>query len=508
MKYLDRTLSFLAASVLAGSASAQPAGSPVAPSVLNPNRYAVTGVPAAKRFMQLAATRRVDIAIIGDSNTRQLSVTGHEDGMARAFAARFGIYATRVDPFAAQGSWAAPTFASAAGQFPPFASTGAPAVADQYTFVGDGVPASYGLLAASDQMIPSYNVGWMIEPDHPLGIEHSLRYHLSDLAIGSGTWVFSVRAPWPGDAFTNLFSFQVTPAPTAGVRDLYFDIPAGPRPSNGIIVVPADLANGRVSVGPLLALYNRLERVDQATGIAYSPMWFQGGQSARKALADFQLADQNVTAMREWMRQATRLQGAPGVLLVHIMHGGNDPNDPLPSLGPQGGIPSNTPAGQQDNTQGIINWVRDAWVGAGRDPQNLFFLLGPYHPLADRLTVQQGFEQGWRDIAADDPQVFTVAGSMLSTPDEFVALGFNRSATEPAHLSIQGYWSWGTATVEALNRAVCPADFDANSVVNSADIFAFIDAWFAGDRKADADYSGTLDAYDIFSFLETWFAGC
>src|SRR5436190_1775062 len=91
---LVRLSAVCAAAACAGFARAQPAGSPIAPSLENPNRYAVTGIPAARAFLRLAATRRVDMAIIGDSNTRQLEITGHEDGMGRAFAARFGMYAT------------------------------------------------------------------------------------------------------------------------------------------------------------------------------------------------------------------------------------------------------------------------------------------------------------------------------------------------------------------------------------------------------------------------------
>src|ERR1041384_7973406 len=73
------------------------------PTLTDPNRWAVTGTDAARRFLSLARTRRVDIAIVGDSNVRNSNISGHEDGMGRAFAAHFGLYATRVDAVAAQG---------------------------------------------------------------------------------------------------------------------------------------------------------------------------------------------------------------------------------------------------------------------------------------------------------------------------------------------------------------------------------------------------------------------
>jgi hypothetical protein len=317
-----------------------------------------------------------------------------------------------------------------------------------------------------------------------------------------------VRAPYPGDAFTNFFSYQPTPTSTPGLRDLSFDIPAGVRAPNGMIIVPADAQNILASVGPLLPLYNRVENTGRATGIAYSPMWFQGGQSARKALQSFYQAPQNVTAMREWMRQSVRLQNADPVLLVHIMHGGNDTSDFQPSLGPISNLPSYLPEGQADNTRGIINWLRSIWITSGYNPSNLFFMVGPYHPLADRLTYQQGYEQGWRDIALTDPQVFTIAGTMLSTPDQFLSRGFNQNFIDKAHLSFGGYHAWSTTTVRALSRAICPGDFDDNGMLAVDDIFAMINAWFAGEPAADANYSGTLEVQDIFDYLSLWFAGC
>jgi hypothetical protein len=498
----------LAALAPAGFAMAQPLGSPVPPTIANPNRFAVTGVPAAARFFHLAATRRVDIAIIGDSNTRQLGSTGHEDGMGRAFAAKFGMYATRVDPFAGRGGWGAPALSVSSIQIPPFQLTGGPVQAEQYTFEIDGFPTSYGFLPAGTDAGWTYNIGLQLDPDNPVNISGNLRYHLSDYSMPGGTYAFSVRAPYPGDAFVDFHSAQIAPAPTPGIRDMSFAIPAGTRAPNGMIIVPADAQHVLASVGPLLPIYHRVENTDRTTGIGYSPMWFQGGQSARKVLETFYQYDRHITAMREWMRQAVREQGAEGILLVHIMHGGNDFIDSLPSLGPVGGIPSNLAAGQEDNTRGIINWLRARWIEAGRDPANLFFCLGPYHPQTTSLTSMQGYEQGWRNIVAGDPQAFTVAGSMLSTPDEFTALQWYRSPFESAHLAFAAYGAWGTTAVRALSRASCPGDFDENGTLSVNDIFAFLNAWLASDIGADVNYSGGLEVQDIFDFLNIWLSGC
>jgi hypothetical protein len=53
----------------------------------------------------------------------------------------------------------------------------------------------------------------------------------------------------------------------------------------------------------------------------------------------------------------------------------------------------------------------------------------------------------------------------------------------------------------------CHADFDQNGAVTVTDIFAFLNAWFAGDPHADIN-GGGITTQDIFDFLNAWFAGC
>ena len=40
------------------------------------------------------------------------------------------------------------------------------------------------------------------------------------------------------------------------------------------------------------------------------------------------------------------------------------------------------------------------------------------------------------------------------------------------------------------------------------DIFAFLNAWFAGDPRTDYNHNGALSVQDIFDFIAAWFAGC
>jgi hypothetical protein len=54
----------------------------------------------------------------------------------------------------------------------------------------------------------------------------------------------------------------------------------------------------------------------------------------------------------------------------------------------------------------------------------------------------------------------------------------------------------------------CAADFDGNGTLAVADIFAYLNAWFAGDLRTDFDGNGTPAVADIFAYLNAWFAGC
>lgn len=54
----------------------------------------------------------------------------------------------------------------------------------------------------------------------------------------------------------------------------------------------------------------------------------------------------------------------------------------------------------------------------------------------------------------------------------------------------------------------CKADFDQDGLVTLADVFGFLNAWFASSPTTDFDASGTIEIADIFAFLNAWFAGC
>jgi 1,4-alpha-glucan branching enzyme len=63
-------------------------------------------------------------------------------------------------------------------------------------------------------------------------------------------------------------------------------------------------------------------------------------------------------------------------------------------------------------------------------------------------------------------------------------------------------------TVVLLEQVLCPGDFNADGVRQPSDIFAFLNAYFAGDPRGDFDGNGVRQPADIFGFLNAYFAAC
>jgi hypothetical protein len=56
--------------------------------------------------------------------------------------------------------------------------------------------------------------------------------------------------------------------------------------------------------------------------------------------------------------------------------------------------------------------------------------------------------------------------------------------------------------------ASCAADFDCDGVVNSADFFSFLTAFFSDAPAADFNHDFVINSADFFEFLAAFFAGC
>lgn len=495
-------------------ANAQTTTPPPAPTLDHIDPRAVTNVPAVRRVLSMARDRRIDFAFIGDSNTRQLGITGHEDMLARTWARYFGMYASRLDPGATyRNNWGSTSQSQVAGSSFPFGSSNVPREVQSIIFASDeSFPVDVATLGPGQTAEFTFNNGFTLLPDHPMDLTQRLRFHMVDFTFGpaySGYFAISARQPYPGSIWDNFAGSAPISTATAvrGVRTTAIDVPSGQRGPFGLLFGPTNPSAIIGAVGPVCLMYQRVEAADRTTGISFHTLWQHGGYSAWHAASSLASRQSPKAAVQFWFQQVTRLQNAAPAVVVNIMHGGNDPGYYFPSFGP-GGFSSREPEGHEENLRFIIGTLRAWWVELGYDPANLFFQLGPYHPRPDERGLRFGYEAAWKRIASADPQVFAVAGNQMSTPDEFTARGFYRSDADRAHLSQPGYDAWARAAVRTLRLAACPADVDDDGVATTADIFAFLSHWFATDLQADADFDGVVSTPDIFTFLSTWFQGC
>jgi len=99
------------------------------------------------------------------------------------------------------------------------------------------------------------------------------------------------------------------------------------------------------------------------------------------------------------------------------------------------------------------------------------------------------------------------SGGELATPP-------NPARFDIASRRFRGYaWSENAGWINLDHGNVfvgvlCPADFNRDGVVNSADFFDFLAAFFTNAPAADFNIDGSITSQDFFDFLAAFFSGC
>jgi hypothetical protein len=408
-------------------------------------------------FLQAASTRRVDITGIGDSNQMHEG-GGHQYGMQLAWANQFGMYATGVLPASANNAWPIEQIGyNAAGSFPSQA-TPAPASLAQYSLAGgDGFPATYAYLPAGSS--DNY-VSLEIAPQQPGGAgtlngPGTLRFHYTYGTFTSGSGAFYPTATLPASSTvlaSNGAGVQ-TNTGASGIADGYLDIAdSAARQQNGAWV---SFGRSPQISGPFFASYERAENLSVTHGVSYSTLLAQGGKSARDAALS--LLSEPDTALREWLRQSTVLQNGTPMLMVNIIHGGNDRNQSALSVGPHP-APTNTPAGFEDNLDAIVTRIRQVWTAQGYDSKNLYFLLGGYQssPFSWDGGTTANLETGAMAFADSTYNVAVVRGTQLLSAAAMQADGYYYNDGGFAHMTQASYENVDRITTEALLSTADP----------------------------------------------------
>ncbi len=89
-------------------------------------------------------------------------------------------------------------------------------------------------------------------------------------------------------------------------------------------------------------------------------------------------------------------------------------------------------------------------------------------------------------------------------PSEAFWMVFNKDLDESEFQQAAG---WALDFVSSCG-AGCPADFNGDTVVNSLDFIAFLNAYTANDPKADFNGDTVINSLDFIAFLNAFVAGC
>ncbi|HEX8916852.1 MAG TPA: hypothetical protein VF796_31165, partial [Humisphaera sp.] len=402
-----------------------------------------------RRFLEACRTRRADVALIGDSNVFSAGDSGYALGWDAAWGRRFGHYATGVRSFRPGNANFTLVYGGGMDGGGPAAGSVPAALA---ALVPDAAFGSGPTHAEAGPVNPNFNVDFALKASHPNGIKGPLRWAFSYGTFDSGAGQLAPIAR----AVASLYYVGAATIPTnaggvgtaVGALDLPAD--AGRTWDELWFALGSVFGDAGELRGPFLALWQRVVFADRWAGVGVTPMLAQGGQPTRAAAAA--LAGMTQGQFDEWARLVVGQQGGTPVLMAQVLQGQNDTADAAASVGPRP-APGNTPAGVVDNTVAVVERLRALWAGGGRDPDDLYVLVGPYHPQDEsRRAWGRDLDDALRAYADGERNVAVASRSRVSTSAYVRHKGWYADGSD-AHLSSAGYHGWA----ELAANAVAPA---------------------------------------------------
>lgn len=126
------------------------------------------------------------------------------------------------------------------------------------------------------------------------------------------------------------------------------------------------------------------------------------------------------------------------------------------------------------------------------------------------LTISGGVCSGPFDLAQGGPAIVSIVNGEISSgpgPRDVRMDVVVRGPMSPSNPNIGSVRLIAMIRGTLAGQSACIADFDGQAGLTIQDVFAYLNAWFAGDARADQNADG-LSVQDIFNFLNAWFAGC
>lgn len=385
-------------------------------------------------ILRLAADRRIDMIMIGDSNQAH-SGFGWDHGVQYALENTFGAYATGLLFNGGSGLGVGYNYSTAADTL---ATAGAPDGVAKYA-TGQS-PSRYGYLESGTY---TGGNGIILLSASSIDVNSALRFHFCyhTFATGSGSFKPGVRlenSPYSVIQMGNVIS---TNTGIDGVALTSVDIPAGTRNVNvsGKYTIP-----GQTPItGPFAAHYTRIERPDRTAGVSVHTAYGVGGAGLYAMASDMLAApDESIALM---LAETRRLQAANGdspKVVVWINSGVNDRNQTTqPSLGPGAFTDPDGADAYVDNLTALVSRIEEVYAGQGWDISELYWLIVPSHPVSDpddaELQAYRVAAEAWA-AARDRAQVFDFSDYITSAA--MLSGGYYQAGgADKNHLTQAGY---------------------------------------------------------------------
>ncbi len=445
---------------------------------------AVTDADDLAPFFEAAATRRVDVVGIGDSNQLR-DGHGWDSGLITALDARFGTWATSLLSLGENNGnggvsgegWG--IFSTTTGG--PYAYSGAPTALDAML----ATPENFGplrYLHIPDQSTGLLqNHGLRVSAGGPIDVNERL-FVTTIIGVTQSVLPMSFRpSTRRADSPYNTVAQAGTPVLYTGATptsaSVVYEIPPATRDFS----LQCMLGGFNTSLaGPFVAYYIRAREADAERGVSFSTLYGVGSQSARDmAQAFVDLPIETLTLYFDTLRE--QQLDAPKIL-IRINTGLNDRNEQMPPVngsvfGPASGLAF------QSNLNTLINRIQEVWTLNGWPEDELYFVITVSHPVGPENGEAGGFNNDdptlidYRAraaaIASSRPRVASVDLNRITTEAEMAEnLWYRSTKFDRFHLREIGYEVLAQRELAAMQQGRSWYDTDENGTVEVEDLYA------------------------------------
>ncbi|RWI22877.1 MAG: hypothetical protein EOQ92_18355 [Mesorhizobium sp.] len=399
-----------------------------------------------------AATQRIDIVGIGDSN-QVLSGFGWDDGIQYAMSRYFPMYATGLisqNENNGSGSGLGYLYNRAGALIG--ATSGAPAGLDKYLNRGLGglFPARYTYVADGSSVGSNTTIGLVLAANCPLDNGGPLECDLHWGSFDSGAGTFRPFARLGQSPFTTL-AVAASPISTntgaIAMQRTTLSMAANPaRSSQPVEFKPTRTGTDGIT-GPYFSTFMRVSNPVRTTGYCYHTLEYRGGESARTMAYDLQQATDDTLSY--YFAEVRRLQGASKCVIIMVNSGLNDRLEALTSVGPAAVADGDSPEAFVDNCTAITQRIQAIWTLNAWSQDELHFVFMVSHPVSDPDDAELiSYRSAIAAYAATLDQGYTIDLADKISSAQMLANGWYASGgVDKSHMTLAGYEGMGLLAV-------------------------------------------------------------